>query len=70
MEVPVVVGFAGVPCHRDEDFQVCHAVGTGICRLAGLPGFPALSLRPAAFLWLLAAPGAALPAWQWGQLPA
>lgn len=64
----MVVGFARISSSRDKDLQDCHAIGTGICSLAGLPGFPAPSPGPAAFLWLLAAPRAAVPAWQWGQL--
>lgn len=51
-------GFAGLP----------HAMWTGICSLEGLPGFPAPSPGPGAFLWLLAAPGTTPRAWQWGQL--
>lgn len=66
MEVPMVVGFARVSCNRDKALQGCHAVGTGICNLAGLPGFPALSLRPVAFLLLPAAPGVCKDAVEWG----
>lgn len=61
----MVVGFARMSCNGGENLQGCHAVGTGICSLAGLPGFPALYLRPAAFLWLLAAPGVCRDAVEW-----